>query len=146
MYNAYLRPTTVAVKPSKLLELTEISLSGSESKDQRRYTYLTPWSKFLIEKLIVTQIVKKFLAFYGTRRFRAGPQLNPNLTFMSSYLISSLILSSHPRIHLSTDFFRVPCPTGSETLCSSERKTDHITPHLLLYLHALHRSLCHGAE
>jgi hypothetical protein len=29
---------------------------------------LTPWSKVL-EKLIVTQLTKKFLAFYGTRNF-----------------------------------------------------------------------------
>jgi hypothetical protein len=30
---------------------------------------LTPWSRILLEKLIGTQLVKKFLAFYGTRRF-----------------------------------------------------------------------------
>jgi hypothetical protein len=30
---------------------------------------LTPWSRVLLEKLTVLQLVKKFLAFYGTRRF-----------------------------------------------------------------------------
>jgi hypothetical protein len=30
---------------------------------------LTPWSKGLLEKLIVCQLVKEFSAFYGTRRF-----------------------------------------------------------------------------
>jgi len=30
---------------------------------------ITPWSKVLLEKLIVTQLVKKFLDFYGTPRF-----------------------------------------------------------------------------
>jgi len=30
---------------------------------------LTPWSRVLLEKLTVTQLVKKFSAFYGTRRF-----------------------------------------------------------------------------
>jgi len=30
---------------------------------------LTPWSRVLPEKLTVTQLVKKFLVFYGTRRF-----------------------------------------------------------------------------
>jgi hypothetical protein len=30
---------------------------------------LTLWSRVLLEKLIVTQLVKKFPAFYGTRRF-----------------------------------------------------------------------------
>ena len=33
-------------------------------------TYLlTPWSRVIIEKLIGSQLVKKFPAFYGTRRF-----------------------------------------------------------------------------
>jgi len=32
-------------------------------------TYLTPWSKVLLEKLTVTQLVKKFSAFCGTWRF-----------------------------------------------------------------------------
>jgi len=33
-------------------------------------TYLlTPWSTVLLEKLTVFQLVKKFPAFYGTRRF-----------------------------------------------------------------------------
>jgi hypothetical protein len=32
--------------------------------------YLTPWSRVLREKKqIVTQLVNKFLAFYGTHRF-----------------------------------------------------------------------------
>jgi hypothetical protein len=35
-----------------------------------KLTYLlTPWCRLLFEKLIVTQLVKKFPAFYGTRRF-----------------------------------------------------------------------------
>ena len=33
-------------------------------------TYLlTPWSRVLLEKLTVSQLVKKFSAFYGTRRY-----------------------------------------------------------------------------
>jgi hypothetical protein len=36
----------------------------------RRFTYLlTPWSRVLLEKLTGLQLVKKFPAFYGTRRF-----------------------------------------------------------------------------
>ena len=36
----------------------------------QRLTYLlTPWSRVLLEKLTGLQLVKKFLAFYGTRRF-----------------------------------------------------------------------------
>jgi hypothetical protein len=32
---------------------------------------LTPWSRVLLEKLTVTQLVKKFPAFYGTPKFIA---------------------------------------------------------------------------
>jgi hypothetical protein len=30
---------------------------------------LIPWSRVFLEKLTVAQLVKKYLAFYGTRRF-----------------------------------------------------------------------------
>ena len=30
---------------------------------------LTPWSRVLLEKLTGSQLVKKFPAFYGTRKF-----------------------------------------------------------------------------
>jgi hypothetical protein len=30
---------------------------------------LNPWSRVLLEKVLVPQLVNKFLAFYGTRRF-----------------------------------------------------------------------------
>jgi hypothetical protein len=33
------------------------------------YSVLTPWSRVLLEKLTGLQLVKKFPAFYGTRRF-----------------------------------------------------------------------------
>jgi hypothetical protein len=33
------------------------------------FHYITPWSRVLLEKLIGPQLVKKFPAFYGTRRF-----------------------------------------------------------------------------
>jgi hypothetical protein len=33
------------------------------------YQKLTPWDRVLIENIIVTQLVKKLPAFYGTRRF-----------------------------------------------------------------------------
>ena len=34
-----------------------------------KYNSITPWSTVLHEKLTVSRLVKKFLAFYGTRRF-----------------------------------------------------------------------------
>jgi len=37
---------------------------------QHIFTFLlTPWSRVLLEKLAGFQLVKKFPAFYGTRRF-----------------------------------------------------------------------------
>jgi len=33
------------------------------------YYLLTPWSSALLEKVTGSQLVKKFSAFYGTRRF-----------------------------------------------------------------------------
>jgi len=39
-------------------------------------TYLfTPWSRVLLEKLTGFQLVKKFPAFYGTRRFITATQV-----------------------------------------------------------------------
>jgi hypothetical protein len=32
-------------------------------------TTTTPWSRILLENLIITQLVKKFSALYGTRKF-----------------------------------------------------------------------------
>jgi len=41
-------------------------------KKQRRTYLLTPWSRILLQKLSGFQLVKKFPAFYGTRRFTAA--------------------------------------------------------------------------
>ena len=35
-----------------------------------RYFLLTPWSRALLEKITSSQLVKKFPAFYGTRRLQ----------------------------------------------------------------------------
>jgi len=36
---------------------------------QKPSHYITSWNRVPLEKLIVDQVVKKFLAVYGTRRF-----------------------------------------------------------------------------
>ena len=46
---------------ARLFQSSSLQLAGSNQ--------LTPWSRFLLEKLTGFQIVKKFPAFYGTRRF-----------------------------------------------------------------------------
>jgi hypothetical protein len=45
-------------------------ISSTESKKLLiSYYSITPWSRVLLEKLTSPQLVKKFLAFCGTRRF-----------------------------------------------------------------------------
>jgi hypothetical protein len=41
---------------------------------------LTPWSRGLLEKLTVSQLVKKFPAFYGTRKFITAFTITRNLS------------------------------------------------------------------
>jgi hypothetical protein len=86
------------------------------------FTYLlTPWSRVL-EKLTGSQLVKKFPAFYGTRRFitafasarhlflsRASSIQSIRLQFTSR--ISLLILSSHLRSALPGGLFPSGFPT-----------------------------------
>jgi hypothetical protein len=74
---------------------------------------LFPWSRDLLENLTITQLVKKFSAFYGTRRFIAlfttaatGPysESYPSIPHPIS-LISTPILSSHLRLGLPSGLF-----------------------------------------
>jgi hypothetical protein len=71
---------------------------------------LNPWSKVLLEKLIVTHLLKKFPKFYGTRRFFTvftearhwAPYEARRIQSTSSHPISLkihsyIILSSTPR-------------------------------------------------
>jgi len=53
-----------------LLGCEKYSLGLLTFKSLKSITYLlTPWSRVLLEKLTGFQLVNKFPAFYGTRRF-----------------------------------------------------------------------------
>jgi len=71
-------------------------------------TYLlTPCSRVLLEKLTVSQLVKKFFAFYGTRRFitafTSAHHLSLSLCFLKtllSYRYLMLQITSKYQVHV----------------------------------------------
>jgi hypothetical protein len=100
--------------------------------------YPTPWSRDLLKKLTVTQLVRKLPAFYGNRRFiivftRSCHWFLSWTTWIHStpsYLISLrsiLMLSSHLRPHFTCTFsdrssvwiFHLPCVLNVPPIPSS---------------------------
>ena len=78
--------------------------------------FLTPWGRVRIEKLTDFQLVKKFLAFYGPRRFITAVTSARHLSLSPASSIQSipphypswrsiLILSSHLRPGLPSGLF-----------------------------------------
>jgi hypothetical protein len=97
-----------------------IAGSLSLAASQRWYPYftdlLTPWNRFLLEKLTSLQLVKKFPVFYGTRRFLTALKSARHLSLSRASPIQSshphptswrsiLILSSHLRLCLPSGIF-----------------------------------------
>ena len=88
-------------------------------------TYLlTPWYRVLLEKLTGLQLVKKFPAFHGTRRFIAALISFRHLTLSWASPIQSiyphptswksiLILSAHLRLGLPSGLFPSGFPTNT---------------------------------
>ena len=86
-------------------------------------TYLlTPWCRVLLEKLTGLQLVKKFPAFYGTRRFITAFTNSRHLSLTWASPIQSpypqptswrsiLILSTHLRLGLPSGLFPSGFPT-----------------------------------
>ena len=83
---------------------------------------LTPWCRVLLEKLTVLQLVKKFPAFYGTRRFITAFTgfRHPSLSWASPIQStcpqptsrrSILILSTHLSLGLPSGLFPLGFPT-----------------------------------
>ena len=100
---------------------------------------LTPWCRVLVEKLTGLQLVKKFPAFHGTRRFItaltslrhlspswASPiqSIYPHPTFWRSILI----LSTHLRLGLPSGSFPPDSPARPYTPPSPHPYAPHAQP------------------
>ena len=83
---------------------------------------LTPWCRVLLENLTGLQLVKKFPAFHGTRRFITAPTRVRHLSLSLASPIQSiyphptswrsiLILSTHLRLGLPSGLFPSGFPT-----------------------------------
>ena len=108
---------------------------------------LTPWCRALLEKLTGLQLVKKFPAFHGTRRFITAltsvrhlslswtspiQSIYPHLTSCRSVLI----LSTHLRLGLPSDYFIINCVKYFFVV---HQRIIYLLTYLLTYL-------LHGAE
>ena len=103
-------------------------------------TYLlTPWCRVLLEKLTGLQLVEKFPAFYGTRRFITALTSVRHLSLSCASPIQStyphptswrpiLILSTHLRLGLPSGLFPSGFPTKTYTPPSPHPYAPHAQP------------------
>ena len=100
----------------------KIGHEGPEGEYRHNAYLLTPWCRFLLEKLTGLQLVKKFPAFHGTRRFITALTSVRHLSLSWASPIQSiyphptswrsvLILSTHLRLGLPSGLFPSGFPT-----------------------------------
>ena len=100
---------------------------------------LTPWCRVLLEKLTGLQLVKKFPAFHGTRRFITARISVRHLSLSWASPIQSIyphptswrsiiILSTHLRLGLPSGLFPSGFPTNTLYTPSPHPYTPHAQP------------------
>ena len=114
-----------------------IPLKGWKSSNiWEQFYLLTPWCRVLLEKLTGLQLVKKFPAFHGTRRFITALTSVRHLSLSCASTIQSiyphptswrsvLILSTHLRLRLPIGLF----PSGFPTKILSTPYPYQYAPH-----------------
>ena len=111
--------TFLIISHSILLTMRNFSNNSCREKQY----LLTPWCRVLIEKLTGLQLVKKFPAFYGTRRFITALTSVLHLSLSWASPIQStyphpttwrsiLVLSTYLRLGLPSSLFPSGFPTN----------------------------------
>ena len=109
-----------------------------ELREEKTYL-LTPWCRVLLEKLTSLQLVKKFSAFHGTRRFITALTSVRHMSLYWASPIQSIyphptswrsipILSTHLRLGLPIGSFPPVSPVRPYTPLSPQPNAPHAHP------------------
>jgi hypothetical protein len=99
-------------------------------------SYLTTWSRVLPEKLTVPQLLKKFPAFYGTRKFITAFTTARHLSLSWPRSFQSVFSSHFSNIHFNIIFYVCLGLPGSLLPSGFTNKTLYM--HLFHFPHLLH--------
>ena len=137
-------PRLFGLLPSYVLKYTRYIARAVRSPSSglllpKQLSILTPWCRVLLEKLTGLQLIKKFPAFHGTRRFITAltSVLHLSLTWASPIQSiyphttswrSVLILSTHLRLGLPSGLLPSGFPTKTLYTPSPQPYAPHAQP------------------
>jgi hypothetical protein len=103
---------------------TEIQMRPNQIHQPLLTYLLTPWSRDLPEKLTGPQLLRKFLAFYGTRRF-----ITAFTRACHVFVSSARLYQSRPPSHYSKAHFNIILPfTPASFMWSPSLRFPHQNP------------------